>query len=279
MKTILTALTVCLAAIASSAQTADIEVSYMAHSPNMKNGKPEVTNQYTLLSNPTDSKFYSPRTEYIDSLNSTPEGKAVYQEMARSAYFSGKMKEMPKRDGKYYVTKSLSDNKLKYYDVVGLSNYSYEETPGQLQWTIGDASKEILGYECIAAETDYHGRHWTAWFAPEIPIQNGPWKFDGLPGLILEAECDGGLYRFIATGIQQTTRPITPVFGADSYERTERKVMLKEQRDFLDNTLNRLNAQFGGGISIQKVEDKDGNDISGSIFASREVVDFIETDY
>ncbi|MDE5685756.1 MAG: GLPGLI family protein [Paramuribaculum sp.] len=279
MKTILTALTVCLAAIASSAQTADIEVSYMAHSPNMKNGKPEVTNQYILLSNPTDSKFYSPRTEYIDSLNSTPEGKAVYQEMARSAYFSGKMKEMPKRDGKYYVTKNLSDNKLKYYDVVGLSNYSYEETPGQLQWTIGDVSKEILGYECIAAETDYHGRHWTVWFAPEIPIQNGPWKFDGLPGLILEAECDGGLYRFIATGIQQTTRPITPVFGADSYELTERKVMLKEQRDFLDNTLNRLNAQFGGRVSIQKVKDKDGNDISGSIFVSREVVDFIETDY
>jgi len=32
---------------------------------------------------------------------------------------------------------------------------------------------------------DYGGRHWVAWFSPDIPIINGPYKFTGLPGLII----------------------------------------------------------------------------------------------
>ena len=75
MKQILTSIIVCFVAIAAIAQNkADIEVSYTAMSPNFKNGKVDVKNQYVLLANATESKFYSPITEYIDSLNSTPEG-------------------------------------------------------------------------------------------------------------------------------------------------------------------------------------------------------------
>ncbi|MDE7151042.1 MAG: hypothetical protein K2O27_02145, partial [Candidatus Amulumruptor sp.] len=73
---------------------ANIEVGYSSLSPNLKNGKVEIRHQYILLANADESKFYSPKTEYIDSLNSTPEGKAVYNEMALGAYFGGKMKEM-----------------------------------------------------------------------------------------------------------------------------------------------------------------------------------------
>lgn len=109
-------------------------------------------------------------------------------------------------------------------------------------------------------------------------MQNGPWKFDGLPGLILEASAEGNQYSFIATGIQQTDKIITPMYLADEYEKTTRLDFLKSKRSFLDNTLSRLNAQLGD-ISITKVEDENGNEISGSIFASRETVDFIETDY
>lgn len=67
----------CLVAIAASAQPqADIEVSYTAHHPNLRNGKDDLTSQYILLANGDESKFFSPMTEYVDSLNSTPEGKA-----------------------------------------------------------------------------------------------------------------------------------------------------------------------------------------------------------
>ena len=81
-----------------------------------------------------------------------------------------------------------------------------------MQWkVVEDSTKTLLGYECLMAIADYHGRRWTAWFSPEIPLIAGPWKLAGLPGLILEASADGNQYRFVATGIQQTEKPITPI--------------------------------------------------------------------
>lgn len=257
---------------------ADIEVSYTAVSPNMRTGKIEVQNQYILLANASESKFYSPKTEYIDSLNSTPEGKAKYQEITRNAYLGGKMDQLPRKDGSYYLLKYLPEKTLSYYDSAGLDRFRYEETPEEWEWTIGETTKDILGYECIEASTFFHGRKWEVWFAPEIPVQNGPWKLDGLPGLILEATCEGGQYSFIATGILQSDKAIAPVYLVDEYEKTTRKDFLNNKRAFLDNTLSRLNAQLGD-VSVLKVEDEHGNDISGSIFASRDTVDFIETDY
>ena len=104
-------------AIAAIAQPkADIEVSYTAHRPNPRNGKDDVTDQYILLTNTTDSKFYSPLTEYIDSLNSSPEGKAKLNEMTRAAFTSGNLDDIPTVDGSFYVVKSLEEGKLKHYD-------------------------------------------------------------------------------------------------------------------------------------------------------------------
>lgn len=276
MNRILTTLTLCLAAIATSAQTPNNEVSYIAHRPNFKDGKTDLTNQYILLANSTESKFYSPVTEYIDSLNSTPEGKAKIKEMSMSAFSSGKLDDIPKPDGTMYVIKSFSDNKLKHFDTSGLEKYSYEELMSQWNWKIGDSTKVILGYECIMALTEYHGRRWTAWFTPEIPVQNGPWKLDGLPGLILEAEEEGSQYSFIATGIQQTVKPITPVYLADEYEHTTRIDYLKSKRAFMDNPVGKINAQFGGaGVTIIR---SDGDD-SKNLYVPAAVADFLETDY
>ncbi len=70
-------LTLLVTIAANAQQKAEIEVSYTEYQPNMRTGeKNGVTHQYILLAGGDNSKFYSPRTEYIDSLNSTPEGKA-----------------------------------------------------------------------------------------------------------------------------------------------------------------------------------------------------------
>lgn len=263
----------CIVAIAAMAQNkAGIEVSYTAMSPNFKNGKVDVKNQYVLLANAMESKFSSPITEYIDSLNSTPEGIAKYQEMSRSAAMKGDWDNIPRRDGSYYVVKSLSDNILRYYDTAGIDKLCYEETPEEWTWEISDSTKNILGYECVKATTEFHGRKWIAWFSPEIPLYNGPWKLGGLPGVILEASTDDGKYSFLAIGIQQTTKTIGPVYLVDEYEKTDRKKLLKSKRAFLDNPLGSINAQMGGDIKISDNSQK-------TVFASSDVVDLIETDY
>lgn len=274
MKQILTSIIMSFAAMTAMAQTkADIEVSYTAMSPNFKNGEVDVKNQYVLLANAKESKFFSPISEWVDSINSTPDGASKFQEMGRAAAMKGDWDNIPRRGGSYYVVKSLAKNKMRIYDVIGAVNkLYYDETPDEWIWEITDSTKNILGYECIKASTDYHGRRWEAWFAPEIPVQNGPWKLEGLPGLILEASADGGKYTFTATGIQETTKPIIPVYRTDEYEKTDRKGFYKSKRAFIDNPLGSINSQLGGGV---KVSANSGD----PIFTTKDVVDFIETDY
>lgn len=273
MKNLIFPIILCLVAISANAQTkADIEVSYTMTSPNMRTGKlGDSTHQYILLANSSQSKFYSPRTEQIDSLCSTPDGEAKFKEMQRAAALAGNFDDIPRRDGSMYVVKSTDTNVMKVYDTAGMEQYVVEEPIENIDWTLSeDSLKNVLGYDCIMATADYHGRKWTAWFTPEIPLQAGPWKLAGLPGLILEADADNGVYSFVATGIQNTIRQISPVYLADRYEKVSRKDLLKAQRSFFDNPLGQINAKFG---------DK-GVVVSGDVkFADASVVDLIESDY
>lgn len=273
MKNLIFPIILCLVAISANAQTkADIEVSYTMTSPNMRTGKlGDSTHQYILLANSSQSKFYSPRTEQIDSLCSTPDGEAKFKEMQRAAALAGNFDDIPRRDGSMYVVKSTDANVMKVCDTAGMEQYVVEEPIENIDWTIvEDSVKKVLGYDCIMATADYHGRKWTAWFTPEIPLQAGPWKLAGLPGLILEADADNGVYSFVATGIQNTTRQISQVYLADRCEKVSRKDLLKAQRSFLDNPLGQINAKYG---------DK-GVVVSGDVkFAEASVVDLIESDY
>lgn len=262
-----------MAATACAQGNAVIEVSYKASIPDFKTGEVSRYNQFILLANPTSSKFYSPMTEYIDSLESTPEGEAKYKEMTRGAFLSGNQDKMPRRDGRYYVLKSAADNAMVTYDVNGLEHYVTTETMPEFGWEISDSVRNILGYTCQMATTSFHGREWTAWFTPEIPVTNGPWKLGGLPGLIMEASDSSGLYTFEATGLQQSAKEITPVYSAEKYDLIDRKELLKAKRKMIDNPVAQMNAQLSGsGISISTSP----NAIQHK---SRREVDFIETDY
>lgn len=66
--------------------------------------------------------------------------------------------------------------------------YSYvkEEVP-KIEWKISNNKKNIGNFECIKATASFRGRNYTAWFTKSIPLAYGPWKLQGLPGLILEA--------------------------------------------------------------------------------------------
>lgn len=215
-------------------------------------------------------------TEYLDSLNSTPSGKAKYQEITRNSYLSGNIDKIPRRDGSYYVTRSVKDNKMRVYDTAGMEKYFYEDSPSELEWQTGDSTKNVLGYECLEATADYHGRKWRVWFTPEIPVFSGPWKLCGLSGLILEAETEGGQYKFVATGLQKSQKNISPVYLESEYEKISRKDFLMAKRTFMENPLGSIKATMRGVVTIKNA---DGSEINKSIFVPASKVDFIETDY
>ena len=83
------------------------------------------------------------------------------------------------------------------------------ETPStDISWRLIPETDSICGYPCQKAVCEFSGRKYTAWFTFEIPVDGGPYRFRGLPGLILKIEDATGTYRWEAAGIETGKWPI-----------------------------------------------------------------------
>jgi len=95
----------------------------------------------------------------------------------------------------YFITKSIPEQKVYYYErAAGKQIYYQEDRP--VKWNVTDIVDKQNGYPAQKAVAEFGGRVWTAWFTNEIPLSDGPYKFSGLPGLIVKLEDDKGDYKF-----------------------------------------------------------------------------------
>lgn len=116
-----------------------------------------------------------------------------------------------------------------------ISRLRCEEEEEKPEWKLTADTLTLLGYRCTRATTQFKGRQWTAWFTPDIPVSEGPWKLCGLPGMILKAEDAEGHYRFAANGIEQCHNTAPILFGGKDYESVSRKQYNKvHERFFAD---------------------------------------------
>lgn len=83
------------------------------------------------------------------------------------------------------------------------TDYEYSEPIPEFSWIFKDGTEEVLGYKCRIAETTFRGRSYIVYFTEDIPVKSGPWKFSGLPGLILKVTDNKGWFIWEATGISQ----------------------------------------------------------------------------
>jgi GLPGLI family protein len=95
----------------------------------------------------------------------------------------------------FFITKNITEQKVYYYDRVGGKQIYYQEDR-PLKWEISDVTEKQNGYPAQKAVANFGGRIWTAWFTKDINISDGPYKFSGLPGLIVKLEDDKGDYKF-----------------------------------------------------------------------------------
>ena len=95
----------------------------------------------------------------------------------------------------YFIIKNLSDKSVQFVENIGYSQIFYTEDR-KMNWNILQEYGDYNGYKTQKATMTFGGRVWTAWFAPEIKVFDGPYKFSDLPGLIVKLEDDKGDYRF-----------------------------------------------------------------------------------
>lgn len=65
-----------------------------------------------------------------------------------------------------------------------------------IQWELINEDSTILGIQCKKAMAHVGGRIYMAWYSPQIPSWAGPWRLNGLPGLIISAKDQSGTVWF-----------------------------------------------------------------------------------
>lgn len=154
------------------------------------------------------------------------------------------------------MRKTNSFNNNSYFS----SGYDYFLIPSQdkIQWKIEKEKKIIQNYALQKATTDFGGRKWTAWFDNEIPFQEGPYKFRGLPGLIFEIYDSENIFHYTlikSANISETYD--TSNFLETHYGKKPITVTLKQYHKtklvYYDNIIQDLNKfrENGGSIASE----------------------------
>ncbi len=124
---------------------------------------------------------------------------------------------------KTVIIRDIVQGSLTIQDKVK-DNYQYTEKQPSFNWKLENYTKEILGYNCKKATADFRGRKYTAWYTQDIPINNGPFLFNGLPGLIMEIEDRKDHYHFTAIALDKKMYEI--------YLRNENKIFKVTREKF-----------------------------------------------
>ncbi|MGY5847954.1 GLPGLI family protein [Salegentibacter sp. HM20] len=140
--------------------------------------------------------------------------------------FTGKFRGAPQTEFDYYIYKGVGDGKLAFTQKIVKDNLMYTQNLDQFEWEILPETKEFKGYQVQKATTNFAGRNYNAWFTPEIPISDGPYKFNGLPGLIVEVSDDQDYYSFRLTDFKILKEPVPFEFEPKDYIATSREKYL-----------------------------------------------------
>lgn len=155
----------------------------------------------------THSRFISLRLirlrEHEDSLRKAIEARGTIDGMVIRA---PKESQAPK-----FIIYKFPGGTIEVQEKVGKENFAYREDLSALSWQVLDSTTKFAGYHCQWAKARFAGRNWTALFTTEVPLNDGPYKFSGLPGLIVKMwdDQDHALFELLkATNIKDGVKDI-----------------------------------------------------------------------
>lgn len=225
------------------------EYKFIPDSTNLEDIKTEMM---FLDTNKQGSKYYSYTVFNSDSLM-----KADLERQLKATGSINIKSDMRKGDVRYSVTKSYPDYKINLHRRLSMDAYNISDDR-KINWKISSEKEKIGEWNAQKAEADFAGRHWIAWFSTEIPIQDGPYKFHGLPGLIVKIEDKTGSHKMELRGI----RNISSELDINVFEAKEIAVNTKQFQKVMkeyesDPTKGIKQLQMGGANII--MTGKDGN--------------------
>jgi GLPGLI family protein len=143
----------------------------------------------------------------------------------------------------YFLIKGNGDS-IEHYETIGSDSYKFKENLNH-DWKLIDQDTIISGYACKKAIVKYAGRDWSAWYSPEIPITVGPYKFHGLPGLVMMLGDSDNVFSFVVKEVKKGDFPFdskTENFfvkdGGKPFESIDMDEFYKIRKKFSEMTLN-----------------------------------------
>ncbi|MDQ8051522.1 MAG: GLPGLI family protein [Pedobacter sp.] len=205
MKTILTTLcAITVTSMMAVAQSPDKALARVRYSfthirDTTAKDKPYTENMLLVI-----GKNASVYTSY-DKINRDLEMQKQLQEQIKNQAGSGQMSVKLNRTS----TKPVSDIDYFYFGKENkfvtkerlFNNYLVEEAAPKISWKLSKDTASFSGVKCKKATAHFKGRNWIAWYAEDLPFQSGPWKLNGLPGLIIEAYDEKKEVQFQFAGI------------------------------------------------------------------------------
>jgi GLPGLI family protein len=185
-KQLLIAATLLFAAFAASAQQPDT-AAYMVHYKfshlrDTSNRANPYTENMALFLGKNSSVYKSYDKQLQDALFK----KQVQEAMANSP------------DGHIQIHRNKMGTPVQYFqfpdeqkldrkESLVINSYLIEDAMPVIDWKISSDTASFGGLHCQKATAHFKGRDYTAWFCPDMPYHTGPWKLNGLPGVILDA--------------------------------------------------------------------------------------------
>ena len=142
----------------------------------------EVYNAYTMFSK--DKSYYVVAKDSLETAASLSKSKAHYQN-SNGSYNKISNGLILSPQGNQVVCNYAS--KTLYFNLQDGKQVYVKEVLPKFNWKITNQKKKIASFNCVLATTTFRGRKYYAWYTPEIAVFSGPWKLNGLPGMILEA--------------------------------------------------------------------------------------------
>ena len=143
--------------------------------------------------------------------------------------------------------------------------YLTAEKMPYMKWQLLADRDTICGYICQKAEAQYGGRKWVAWFTEQLPSYFGPWRFQGLPGLILRAVSDDGIHHFECRKVEAVKEKVSYIVPERSIKCGRNKFVKLRNRLFGNPNYLSNPAYYIKAEEIESVTVMNGTMMIGSL--------------